>query len=410
MRLRALVTLTAMGWCLACGEGASRGGAVVAAVHPLTPSSRDSAGVQILEHPADAIERAPVITMDSVPIAVIGQGDTLLDLSRVYAPLVLADGRVAAYLSGGVHLFSPAGAAEATIGRSGSGPGEFRDGRLARGLGDTLLVGDPSNSRVSWVVPRIGVVRARPVKFFGVGTSFGVAGQFAGDTLLFRADGYGMSSSAPAGPIMLPVGRMTVDADSITRIIPLLGPDIGRMRDRPSGGTTSTTIRYSPFGYVARWGGQVMASRSSHWALDRYDLSGKLVGSVRVLRGHLPITAALRERDLKLALAFMQGQPGAPPDTAAIWNQFRDAPYADSLPSFSDVTISAGGIAWVKDAGLYYDSTRTYTAVAQDGRILGRLSWYGMSPLAFGDDRVVLKAEDGDGVVTFRVMRLHLPK
>ena len=61
----------------------------------------------------------------------------------------------------------------------------------------------------------------------------------------------------------------------------------------------------------------------------------------------------------------------------------------------------------MRDVTLAGDTTWAYTAVALDGRILGRLTGSGRAPVAFGDDRVVLRDEDSDGLVTWRVMRVN---
>jgi len=82
-------------------------------------------------------------------------------------------------------------------------------------------------------------------------------------------------------------------------------------------------------------------------------------------------------------------------------------PYPDSLPSFSSVITTPGGLAWVRDQRLSADTTWGYTAVSGDGKILGRLLGHGRAPIAFGEDRVVLREEDADGVVTWRVKRLR---
>jgi hypothetical protein len=47
------------------------------------------------------------------------------------------------------------------------------------------------------------------------------------------------------------------------------------------------------------------------------------------------------------------------------------------------------------------------TGFRQDGAIIGRLEWRGAGlPMAFMDDRVVLRVEDSDGVVSLRVHRM----
>ena len=56
---------------------------------------------------------------------------------------------------------------------------------------------------------------------------------------------------------------------------------------------------------------------------------------------------------------------------------------------------------------MYAEPTWAWTAVKKDGTILGRLVGTGKDPVvAFGANRVMLKSEDDDGFVTFRVRTL----
>ena len=80
---------------IACGDpGATTSERATA---PLEPSTRDSAGVTIHEHPGNALERAPLIVMDSVPLAVIGGDDEDNDVSSIFTTALLSDGRLAAF-------------------------------------------------------------------------------------------------------------------------------------------------------------------------------------------------------------------------------------------------------------------------------------------------------------------------
>ena len=82
-------------------------------------------------------------------------------------------------------------------------------------------------------------------------------------------------------------------------------------------------------------------------------------------------------------------------------------PAADSLPPYSRLLVSPAGTLWVIDASAPGDSTGGATAFRHDGAILGRLSWRGRgTPMAFADDRVVMRETDEDGVVALRVFRI----
>ncbi len=375
---------------------------------PIAPKSRDSAGVRILEHTADALDRAPLLSMMPGPLAVIGKGDITIDLSRVYSEvIVMRDGSVAFFADNSVQVVSPDGAHRERIGRNGEGPQEFRGGDISRGRGDTILVTDEGNSRIAWVVPSKGVVRTRALILSRPGLIFGPIAQFDHDTLVMGTESY-MPQFTPAGKkVPFPVGLLTAANDSIRVILPLVG---GEMADIPTLATKGlgsiVAVRYPPNPVAAAWGKGFLAVRPDHWRLDQYLPSGKLSESVRVPVRRVPINAQFRARDVEATIAATQRRSKTPVDVGAMRDRYRQFPYPDSLPSFRDVKTTAGGIAWVRELAMPGDTTWTYTAVALDGRILGRLNGTGHVPVAFGDDRVVYRDEDDDGVVTWRVMRV----
>ena len=374
----------------------------------IVPKSYDSAGVRILEHSADALDRAPTLSLMPGPLAVIGSGDTTVDLSRVNSEvLVLRDGAVAFFADGSVQIVSPDGSRRQRIGRAGAGPQEFRRADIARGRSDTILVTDEGNSRIAWVVPSKGVVRTRALVLSRPGYSFGPIAQFDHDTLIMGIASYAPQFTSSGKRVQFPVGLLTGASDSIRIIVPLEG---GEMIDVPALATRGmpgiAAVRYPPNPIVAGWGKGFLAVRPDHWKLDLYTPSGTLIESVRVPVRRIPVTSQLRDRDVAGAIEMMQRRSTTPIDAGPLEARLRQLPYPDSLPSFRDAKTTAGGIAWVREMTLAADTTWAYTAVSLDGRILGRLTGTGHAPVAFGDDRVVLREEDSDGIVTWRVLRV----
>jgi hypothetical protein len=63
---------------------------------------------------------------------------------------------------------------------------------------------------------------------------------------------------------------------------------------------------------------------------------------------------------------------------------------------------------WVPGASGPGDTTGGATAFRQDGAIVARLTWTGQGrPVAFADDRVVIRDVDPDGVVALRLFRIQ---
>jgi hypothetical protein len=210
--------------------------------------------------------------------------------------------------------------------------------------------------------------------------------------------------------VQFPVGLLTGASDNIRIILPLEGGEMAAASPALTArlpGMNTVAVRYPPNPVTADWGKGFLAVRPDHWKLDLFQPNGKLVESIRLPVRRVAVTSQLRDRDVEGTVAMMQRRATKPIDVAAERARYREFPYPDSLPSFRDVKTTSGGIAWVRDVTLAGDTTWAYTAVALDGRILGRLTGSGHVPVAFGDERVVLRAEDGDGIVTWRVMRVN---
>lgn len=408
---RVLALILVLAGCGGAGDRAANGERSDA---PLQPTTRDSAGVMIHEHPADALERAPLITIDTVPLAVIGDAENVeLDLSRAFRPIFLNNGNLALFASGSVWIFDVDGNEVERIGRQGAGPQEFGSGALAAGLGDTILVTDSRNSRLSLVVPGAGVSRVRTVMLRKDMTFYGAAGQLGADAFLMTNQGSGFRPDAESGRLEAPVGRVDPAADSIRDIIALQGPRY--IITRTDGRGMSVGVeQYSPIDLAAFWGGDVLVVRGERWGVERYDTEGTLQSRMVMPRQRLAISEAMKREDIEAQIATFQKTMGDALaaeglDTAEAWAEVRRQPFADSLPHFRAVSTTASGLAWVQSATRLSDTTWHFAAVRTDGSIIGVLRGTGTVPVLVGDDRVVLRKEDDDGIVTWQVHRLVMP-
>ena len=113
---------------------------------PAAHSARDSAGITIVENAAPAWSDAEAWTVSDFPSLVIGtrDGPPETQLFRVRAATRFPDGRIAVANDGTaeVRTFHPDGRHDRTIGRRGSGPGEFQSVMALDIEGDTLIVHD----------------------------------------------------------------------------------------------------------------------------------------------------------------------------------------------------------------------------------------------------------------------------
>lgn len=119
--------------------------------------------------PSSAVsQRTPVRASPEVVIPGDGQG---YSMTRVAGIVELRDGGVALLLpvERQLLLFGPKGDLRRTVGRSGSGPGEFDAPRLLGARRDSLWVWDAAQSRISLFAPDGGFKRTIPVVSAGAG-------------------------------------------------------------------------------------------------------------------------------------------------------------------------------------------------------------------------------------------------
>jgi hypothetical protein len=175
----------------ACGlTGSSDSDASVVAV-------RDSAGIEIVETPRAVMEALPEWTLEAE--LDLGGVDAQPEhqFFRVNGARLLRDGGVAVVNSGTqeIRFFDASGGLQASTGRDGDGPGEFR---FPTGLfalpGDSLLVFDRRLRRISLIGPDHGVSRSATLE--GVQPNVFQIGILPGATLLIESMTFTLPSSA----------------------------------------------------------------------------------------------------------------------------------------------------------------------------------------------------------------------
>jgi hypothetical protein len=414
--IRALPVLVFALVCVACGDATDRTGSTERSDVPLTPTVRDSAGITLYEHPADALERAPLISVDSVPMAVIGGPDDLeMDLSNVNEPIFLPNGHLALFASGSIWIHDAGRTLVERIGREGAGPQEFRFGTITAGLADTILMGDIANSRLALVVPGAGVVRSRPTRFYSPRATFRPAGQVGDDDFVLVNAGWSFGPGADR--IETPVGRLAPGTDSVQVLLPLEGPVLEDFNFSGAGGGPGKTVPMYASGEIgALWQGDLLVVRPTAWRVERLALDGTPRAYITMPRARRAATPEMRLEDAEAQInqfreMISTSTEQMPPslDSIAIFNAARSQPYVDSLAHFQSVVITPGGLAWLGDTFRMSDSLRHYTAVRSDGTIVGRLSLPRLGVVLLGDDRVILREEDEDGFISWHVHRLIMP-
>jgi hypothetical protein len=386
----------------------------------LAPIRRDSAGISLIEYAPPALERSPIITMDSAPAFVIGGGDLEDDVTSVHLLLFLADGRVAGVEGDPSHrsvrVFDTTGAELRAIGRSGEGPGEFQQiVALARGPGDTLAVTDAALSRITMLHPDAGFLRDQPAKLTGHGVWYGAGGRLADGSWLLQpvswvVSGAGAHTIGDAPP-PVPIGRLAADAprdgfDSLG-VVPGIQPVYVNVRhDAVAMRRFSTTFK------IAAWHGGVALIDNHAWRVVCLDELGRVSTVIAIMGPRRPVTATMVDSAVAAEMRRDRSEAEAKGfiSRAALEANLRAWPAEDSLPPFEAASVGTDGLLWLTEYRAPGAQQLRVIALAPDGTLVGRLVLPGETRVeAFGAERVLLRTTDADGIVRFEVHRLKLP-
>ncbi len=381
----------------------------------LLPTHVMAHGVLLLSHPADAFRRAPQFGLAPTPDAEIGgaQGAPLFDLSDATSFSLLSDAQVATFSPQGARLFifRSDGTGARRIGRQGEGPGEFRGvPNMTRIRGDTLLLPDMGLMRLNWVRASQGVVHSEPLEARLPPGVSRVAGELSDGSVVLSSSGriesgtLGRVTRPGASVVLLPpkgAGRV------ITKV-----PDVetARIDTRYEGrkGTEDVPVGFGRSAHIAVWDSFVVTAQGDGYRIELRSRDGALRAVLSVGVPRRVVTAAMRRDDIARQLDVLHGYKEKPRDLGESERIIRQTPYVDSLPPYGGLYVSSQGMLWILDPDAPGDLEWNATAFRRDGAIVMRLHGpMQATPVAFGDDRVLLRAVDADGVVSLVVKRFR---
>lgn len=409
-------------------------GSGTTSIAELDPVRTDSAGVTLLTHGPEALARAPHVTIDSTPVAVI-QGsaeDIEADISTILPVLFLADGRLVGrdQQRQVLVVFGADGASRQEFGRQGAGPGEYgMIGGIVYGEGGTLLVRDYRNGRLSVFDPATG-----PGAEYSLSEAIGAGGStpigIVGDQVMlynlnFRTDESGAMTASPGIKAVL-FDRSSGKARRTFTTGPAEPEETPRAVS--VGGGTMLAVRaisipmFQTFPSVFAWDGRFVLSDGNAGRWEWRDTSGTLLQQLRVAYPRTAVTDKIVNDHISAQIAQITGAApsgsgmammvmgGGQVDTAEVRRSMLSQPHGDSLPVFDRTQLTASGTLWVLDYPVPGRSGWAATAFDANGRILGRIvEARGEAPLVFGDDRAAFRTEDDLGIATITVRRLVFP-
>ncbi len=376
---------------------------------------RDSLGIEIVENISGSWTTETGWTLSREPAVDVGvlDGAPEYQLFRARDAQRLADGRIAVVNAGTneIRLFDANGTYLKTVGRKGSGPGEFEGLGLLRLIpGDSLLAFDFALNRASVFDSEGNFGRSYSVvPSTGGGVGFAVDA-FADGTLIIKAPQIFQGGFSE--------GLQRLDEDHYTistsgEFLDSVGTFLGAeqyIETSRSGDNFSVFLSPRPFGRST-----VLAARDEGFCFgssDTYEIrcfasDGSLVQIIRRPLANRPVTAADVD-DLK-----QQQLADTDDDNARrrIERLFSSVPIPETMPAYDGLEIDAGGNIWVREYSWADDAERHWTVFDASGRMLGDIALppsFGIRQI--GDDFVLGVWRDELDVEHVRLYHLVKPE
>lgn len=348
-----------------------------------TGTMYDSAGVTVVSNPDVGIwtPGEEWVFEEEVRIGV-QEGPPEHQFGLITGLGVLADGRIVVgdAMAQNLKFYSAGGEYQLTVGRAGSGPGEFGQGGMLIlvGRGDTILAQDYAQGRVH--------------QFFPDGTFLGMFGTLPEDGRRYS----GVWGNGPGGRIFsFWRVRAFTPADTLDLV---LAHDLnGTVLDTVVGMPSSTfrsdtgegfTYRFFPYESVFTylWDGSFLTASSSRYRLSWYDPDGILSRIVTLNRESQPLTEAEQDWIMERFISRLRRQNR----TAQEISDFRKAMrFEDFYPAFRNIVSGPDSTIWVQRVRplsalssdeLEHHTTRLpdsweWDVLDLDGRYLGKVAF-----------------------------------
>ena len=369
---------------------------------------RDSAGVTIVESFAPAWDEGDAWQLSATPLLEIGATDGPPEylFNRIVGAVRLEDGSIVVANAGSqqIRFYDASGAHQRSIGRSGSGPGEFQSiGWLDRFRGDSLVAHDPQSARAT-VITRAGeFARAIPLARHssgGMPSLLDVAedGTFIGSvsTVLEPDDLYSGMLSPP-----VTYYRLSPDDGSLHDSLVTLPGQASHLQVTESSITVMRPL-IGPAPHVAATGDAIFIGFGGSFEIRQFTPDGTLQRLIRRAGDPRPLTepdlAALREERLAgVTPEMIQG----------VTHVLESMPTPAFRPAFASLLADAAGHLWVEETNLPGEPNG-WAVFDAEGRLLGSTELPdGFTPFEVGDDYILGVVTDDFGVERVQVYGLE---
>ena len=343
------------------------------------------------------------------PLVHIGvvEGDPLYQLHRVIGAVRLTDGRIVVANGGTNELrfYDHMGRYLSTAGRTGEGPGEFRQlARLDAMRGDTLVVFDGALRRISLFDAAGTFVRTFGLPAIDERTyPRPRGGVFADGSVL----AYTERSAGPGTVVREPGLFYRIGAgDTVPRIIGEF-PIRGFFVDSLAG---SMVLPFEPHSWPVAAGEVFYVGHGGGFDIGVYSRDGVLVRQIRWLRTPEQVTADDVTRFMDGQLARIEDvdlRERLRPRYEEVYSRL-ETPL--SKPAFSDIRIDRESNIWAAEYRSPGGSLDAWFVFNPEGRLLGRVDFpEGVIVYHIGTDAVVARSTHDLGVEHIIMYRLRKP-
>lgn len=338
----------------------------------------DSAGVQIVSNHRPLWASSEKWRLSSDPVLQIGtaSGPREFEFFGISGITRLPDGVLVVANSGASELrfYGSDGAFIRTVGRRGSGPGEYVSLRLLPNFhDDSLLVYDRDLSRLSTLTPSGEFVRSvqiAPPQQFNTGLAiFGhVIGKMSDGRILIQES----SSLSPSGPGLYRQAWEYVLQDTTGSMADTIGPLPGDqiMVKEYGGRPVFSNLPFLQKAFVRAGGDRLLYGDTESFEVRIVDLSGRLLQVIR--KSHRSQRLPREAYDI-----WVENQLDSVPNEQA--RRATAEYYAELyqpwvLPAFSNVLFDRSGYLWVEEFHAPYSrQPSTWNVFDQGGALLGTI-------------------------------------